>query len=170
MNWDQKGVYELKWVLRGFGHINKKEYPQKDPVTQFNRLSNEHKNQIKNIVKNNPKAKIYYINKAYVLDRAEMFVKEATELSAGAEVDAASIIKGSTAYTFKNSTETTNGYGPVVLNYWGDEYYLSEIPKNIASGGKSLSGVNLNPIFKDQKDISLLVPTGRSAQFKVEKN
>lgn len=175
INWDQSGVYELKWVLRGFGHINKKEDPQKDPVAQFNRLSNDHKNQIKNIIKKNPTAKIYYINRAYVLNRAEMFVKEAKELSAGAEVDAASVIKGSTAYTFKNSTETTNGYGPVVINYWGDEYYLIEIPKNIASGVKTLSGINLNQIFsdnasKDKKEISLLVPTGRSVQFGVKEN
>ena len=168
--WDKNGVYELKWVLKGFGQIEKKESAQNDSVTQFSRLSNYHKNQIQNIVDNNSTAKIYFINKAFVMKRAQLFIKKAKKLSAGVVVDEATVVKGSAAYSFRKNTKSKMGYGPVVINYWGDEYSLIELPKSRLSSVKTLSDTNVKQLISEgtltnNKEISFLLSTGRSVQF-----
>ncbi len=119
-------VYHLKWILRGFGAYQKTEDKDKNPAELFSKLDKHWLNQIKLTLKKHPKAKIYYINQFYVLDRAELVIKEA-RLAKGEFNINTSIIKGGSVYTFENSQEQYKSYGPVVLNYWGNEFNFVEI-------------------------------------------
>jgi hypothetical protein len=160
-------LYDLNWVMRGFGQVVKAEDPDKDCTSRFNALKNDIKTHIKDILKEHNSAKLYYINSFYVLEHAEMTVKTAKKTSIGADFNAATIVSGNSTYTFENSTDKNNGYGPVVLNYWGEELNLISVEAPtiktfgpvgfVPTGGPSKSG-------KD-KTVDLLVVTGNRIRF-----
>jgi hypothetical protein len=144
-------TYELKWMLKGFGQINKKEDPTKIPDDQINTLSENTKAQIKATLDDNPLAKIYYINSAYVVKDATMFFKEGKSGGIDSGLDAANFLTLKGVVTFKESKENNKSYGPVVLNYYGNEYKLI-LSRSLGLG--------------DQEKEYTLAPTAKSAWFK----
>jgi hypothetical protein len=165
--WNTEGVYEVKWVMRGYGPITKSEDPGKSAAVLYNFLPDEEKEQIQAHLQANPESKLYYINRFYVLDHAEMFIKEAKLLTVSGEFDAANVITGSAVYTFKESKERNAGYGPVVLNYEGMELLKGRMEKAAISRGKS--GV-FEPYLDKIRgtDIDILLPTGQSRMFRMD--
>ena len=63
-------------------------------------------------------------------------------------------MSGGSAFTFENSQEQHKSYGPVVLNYWGNEFDLIEI-SNPRKNVKTISG---EPAVSTE-DVPILVPT-----------
>jgi hypothetical protein len=160
-SWESSKVYQMKWVLRGFGQVNKIEDPTKSYIAQFNALAPERKAAIRGLLDANTDAKIYYVNRMYVIERAELFVKEGQKVVGSGQLSASSVVTASGAYSFENVAEQNKGYGPVVLNYWGDEFLWAEATAE--------SFTFTNPAFKNfinfddlaaKGMIDLLVPTG----------
>lgn len=188
---DSESVYQMKWVLRGFGSINKLEDIEKSVQTQFNAMKEIVRSDIVDILRKNPTAKLYYINQMYVLERAEMFIKKARKVQANAEFDAANIVSGSAVYTFKEAEEKNNGYGPVAINYWGEELGLANIKnKDFTEEAKEI-GENSDTKTKNLKrkligffsfrngpakyedlpatEVDFLIPTGNLIEFNAGK-
>jgi len=156
VNFHNDSVYELRWVLRGFGTYVKKEDSAKDYAVQYNLLPEEHRQQIAAHLEERPEAQIFYVNELYVLRNADLFIREAKKLSASAEFDAASLVSGSTAYTFENTNEKNHNYGPVALNYWGVRLMPLEVP----STGFDPGGVSA--LWADPESVAASVRGGTS--------
>lgn len=153
-------VYRLKWFLSGFGVMKKIEDPSKNPAKMFNELDVNYLNQIKSTLRRYPKSKIYYINSYYVLNNARLTIKEARKADMNADMDAI-VVNGNTAYTFNNTQEQHKSFGPVVLNYWGDEYDLIEIAnplKNVTTiSGTPKTSVEATRLLVPTSDQPLLI-------------
>jgi hypothetical protein len=174
VNWSKDSVYEMKWVLRGFGVVQKTEDASKDPATKINALSEEHKKAIKAALKGNSKAKLYYINSFYVLKQAELFIKEGVKQSAKADFASTNIVTSVGVFNFEKAQEKNKGYGPVVLNYWGDEYLGQEVnePANTTAtlssviSGLTSAIVGVPPASPSNKNTKFVMePTGRKLYF-----
>jgi hypothetical protein len=170
--WKQDSFYEMHWELRGYGMVDKLEDPQKNPAVLFSRLSDEDMQYITAAIKEYPRAKIYYINEVYVLERAELTIKEGEDDTAGTDVDVADLITANGVYTFKRSKEQKSSYGPVALNYSGIEYALLTIPNaavapDATKGGEMRGLPNAMSLpSKEGGDAHLWVSTGRSRLFR----
>ena len=147
-----------EWLQEGCNNTET-ESPDKDPIIQWSKLPTAHINQIKATLKNNPNARIYYINKFYVLSSAELKTKEGKLITGTAEINASSVLIGNSAFTFKDSQEDTRHYGQVVLNYWGDEFNLIEV-YNPLNNIRTISG---EPTLITAKQ-SILTPTLQPAE------
>lgn len=159
---DTAKLYQLKWVLRGFGQVNKTEDPRRTYVYRFNALPQERKTLIKDLLTKNPQARLYYVNRMYVIERAELFTKEGQKLSSTGELAPGAIATASGAYTFENTTEQNKGYGPVVLNYWGDELRWVESSTEALKG---LGGDQFKTSAATPDKIDLLIGTGFTQRF-----
>ncbi|QQD25958.1 hypothetical protein ICJ33_16820 [Pseudomonas simiae] len=149
-------VYQFRWRLKGFGPLQKIEDTQLDPSKLLGKLSTEQIYQIKSSLQNHPSAKVYYINSYYYLRQAELTVREAKEAK-GEAAGTGLVYSAGTTYTFNDTSEAKYSYGPVVLNYWGEEFNLLEVvnpQKNITTiAGTPETG---------KETIPLLTPTMRS--------
>jgi len=153
--WSQESVYKMKWVMRGYGQVNKIEDPGKSPATLFSRLPEEEISQINSSLQRNPGSKLYYINRFYVLERAELFINEGQRVTGSGQLDVIEAITASAAYAFDRSAEMNRSYGPAVLNYEGMELVPLQIRQPAVRGG-------------NDKDIAILVPTGQFRLFRVD--
>jgi len=163
--WDTTRVYQMKWVLRGFGQINKSEDPAKSYMAQFNALPSERKDVLRHLLKSNPEAQMYYINRMYVIERAEVFVMVGEKQSASAELSAGAVVNASGVYNFDRSSEVNNGYGPSVINYWGDEHRWLDAKRDVL---REISPDAFRIFGVDQArdaHLDLLVPTGIEESF-----
>lgn len=145
-------IYNLDWTLRGYGTIDKEEEHGKDCITCYYRLPQHIKDAIVNTLKVHPKAKLYYINKFYVLKSANMAIKTAKKLEINADLNVNNIVNGGSAYSFDNTTVNASSYSDVVLNYWGDELCLSEKYVNLPNTGNTES-TNKKPAKKTKTEI-----------------
>jgi hypothetical protein len=151
------GVYKLKWFLSGFGTMQKPEDVNKNPAKMFKMLDKDYIHQIKSTLKRYPKSKVIYVNSFYVLDRARLTIKEAQVADFTTSLDTI-VMNAGTAFTFERSQEQHKSYGPVVLNYWGDEFDLIEISNPLIN----VTTISGEPEITT-KDTTLLVPTVEKA-------
>jgi len=150
-------VYKLKWFLTGFGVMQKAEDPDKSPAKMFRNLDKDYIEQIKSTLKKHPRAKIIYVNSFYVLDRARLTIQEAQVASGEVNLDTV-VMSAGTAFSFENSQEQHKSYGPVVLNYWGDEFDLIEVANPL----KNVKTITGDPEITTM-DTPLLLPTVEGA-------
>jgi hypothetical protein len=168
---DSENLYNLKWVMRGFGQVAKAEDVDKNYIVQFNALDEDIKDNIKSLLKANADARLYYINSFYVLQKAELFVRAATKLNSGADLNASNVVTGNAVYSFEHSQEQNNGYGPVVLNYWGSEFTLMTTDAEpVKKNAKYSSMSAFSEFLKNwtKKSIDLLLATGNKVGFSTE--
>ena len=166
VNFDSSKIYQMKWVMRGFGQVNKKEDADKTIVARFNVLPDAEKQQIRSLLSNHKDAKLYYINRMYVIERAELFTKEGQKATGTGDLSAGAVLTASGAYSFEQSIEQNKGYGPVVLNYWGDELLWAETPPNtVTSANMTILQPMINDSIRSNRKFDLLLSTGNSLPF-----
>ncbi|OJJ16727.1 hypothetical protein BKI52_33000 [marine bacterium AO1-C] len=124
-NFSKSSVYQMRWIMRGFGERIKEEDPEKNPAKKIAELNPDDQKEIEKLLAKNDRVKLYYINRYYVLKSAEAFVKKAKKLNTASNFNFSNIVTADGVFTFENSTEENKGYGPVVLNYWGNEVFLT---------------------------------------------
>lgn len=120
-HYNSEDVYELKWILKGFGMIDKTEDPNFNHILQYKKLNQKILDHHLAMLEKYPKAKVYYINKMYAIESAQMFRKRAKKVQAGTEIDVLNIVTASGVYKFENKIDETKSYGPSVLNLSGEE-------------------------------------------------
>lgn len=112
-------VYALRWSLNGYG-----EYLKPDAVsatTFIKILPFEEANMVKNLLSKYKGAKVFYINRVYLLKNADLFTKEGKTAEESVN-ESTAIISDNHVYSFENVEEKHYSTDCQVLYYWGNEY------------------------------------------------
>jgi hypothetical protein len=113
-------LYTLSWTIRGFGMVQKLEDPNKQASIQIKKLPKDTKENLLNALQANPNAKLYYVNKMYVIRTADMSIKNHKKLDSKADLNAANIVTATGVFSNEITNEESRHYGDVVLNYFGN--------------------------------------------------
>jgi hypothetical protein len=149
--YDLAKLYTLEWNLRGFGIVQKHEDQNRQYVIQLKKLPLEVRQDLYDILHNNSSAKLYYINKMYVIRQADLTIKEHRKVDNKGNFNVANIVTASGVFSNDFSNETTKHYGDVVLNFFGD-VLGSNIPLT-ESAESQINNATLKPTGEHQ-DIS----------------
>jgi hypothetical protein len=112
-------IYEVDWILEGFGMFEKMEENDWNYLSAYNKLRPDIKRALAVTLEKNPGSTIMYVNRIYVVKRAQMTVKQGTKLDATARLDAGSVITGSGVYSFGKQQGQVLRFDESVLNYGG---------------------------------------------------
>jgi len=119
--YNDDSLYTLDWSLRGFGIVQKHDNDQnKQYIIQLKKLAPEVRQDLYNILQDNPSAKLYYINKMYIIRNADLTIKEHKKIQSKADFNAANIATGTGVFSSETVQESKKHYGDVVLNFFGD--------------------------------------------------
>lgn len=123
-------VLEVNWTLTDYGMVQKSDPADWNYIDAINRLDPSKKTALFNVLTTNPGARIIYVDKLYVFRNAIFNVREGRKLSAGAELNALSIVTANGAYSFESSTTRTKNRGASVLNVAGTEVALAIVKQD----------------------------------------
>lgn len=119
MNFSRDTLYKVKWEMRGFGPVEKVEPPDWSYARGLASLNTNDRDALCQALIENPTAQLLYVNKIYVINDARFEVKEGQRLEAGSKADAGTIVTGSAAYKFMDSTGSIKNYRTSILNIEG---------------------------------------------------
>ncbi len=144
-------AYTLAWTLKGFGQVDKIESADRQPLIQLGKLSPEVRRNLYGLLKDNPTAKLYYINHYYVLRQALLKIKEHKRSDASTSLDASNIVTASGVFTQEFATEQEKSYSDVILNFYGQPL-ASNFPLT-DDAEDNLNKVRLKPTGEKQEMI-----------------
>ncbi len=122
-------VVKFQWLIENAGECVWAPEGDKDLATLFSELSDKTKEALVQVYKDNPGAKLKFINKAYVIGRIELETIKSKSINSNTQVTGSSFVSIKGNYTFEDATASKNLIKNVITKV--DGYYQTSLLSNL---------------------------------------
>jgi hypothetical protein len=122
-------VAKFKWTIENVGECRWAPTGDKDLATLFSELSDKTKTALIQIYKDNPKAKMKFINNAFVIGRIEIETTKSKSVERSAELTGSTFVTAKGNYTLIDEFRTENVINDIITKV--DGYYVTGLLANL---------------------------------------
>jgi hypothetical protein len=122
-------VAKFKWTIENVGECRWAPEGDKDLATLFSELSPKTKNALIQTYKNNPKAKMKFINNAFIIGRIEIETTKSIKVDKVAELTGSSFVTAKGNYSLVDEFKSENVINDIITKV--DGYYVTGLLANL---------------------------------------